>query len=211
DFIDPALKAYCEQFTSSEPAVLQEISLETHRKVLYPRMLSGHLQGRMLATLSRMHKPRRILEVGTYTGYSAICMAEGLQAGGVLTTIEINPEREDMIRAYFEKAGVADKMDLRIGEAAKILDTLEGPFDMVFLDADKFNYIRYYEMILPKMPSGAVIMADNMLWSGRVVDENIQDKETLGLRSFVRHVAADDKTEQVLLPVRDGIMLIIRK
>lgn len=210
DFLDPALQAYSEQYTSPESPVLAELNRETNLKVLYPRMISGHLQGRFLATIARLKQPKHILEVGTYTGYSAICMAEGLAPGGRITSIELEPEREAMIRRYFKKAGIAQSVDLRIGDATGILPELEGPFDLVFLDADKDNYVNYYEMVLPKMPSGGLIVADNMLWSGKVLDPHVQDKETIGLRAFVEHVSRDEKVEQILVTVRDGIMLIIK-
>jgi predicted O-methyltransferase YrrM len=210
DFLDPALRAYSERYTSPENSVLAELNRETNLKVLYPRMISGHLQGRFLSTISRLKQPHHILEVGTYTGYSAICLAEGLAPGGKLTSIEIDPERERMIRTFLEKAGIAGSVDLIIGDATEAISALEGPFDLVFLDADKENYVNYYEMVLPKMPSGGVIVADNMLWSGRVLDENTKDKETIGLREFVQHVSQDENVEQILVPIRDGIMLIIK-
>lgn len=210
DFLDPALQAYSERFTTPESSVLAELNRETNLKVLYPRMISGHLQGRFLSTIARLKQPQHVLEVGTYTGYSAICMAEGLVAGGRLTSIELEPEREEMIRRYLGKAGIADAVDLIIGNATEVISDLDGPFDLVFLDADKENYVNYYEMVLPKMPSGGLIVADNMLWSGNVLNENVTDKETVGLREFVQHVSQDEKVEQILVPVRDGIMLIIK-
>jgi caffeoyl-CoA O-methyltransferase len=210
DFLDPALQEYSERFTSPESDLLAELNRETNLKVLYPRMLSGHLQGRFLSMLSRIKRPEQILEIGTYTGYSAICMAEGLVDGGQLTTIEVDPEREDMIRDYLQRAGLTDRVKLIIGKAGEVIPRLQGSYDLVFLDADKENYVHYYDLILPKMPSGGMIIADNMLWSGRVLDENAKDKETLGLRAFVQHVVDDENTDQILVPIRDGIMLIIK-
>lgn len=210
NFTDPAIQAYCEQFTSPESPALAALNRETHLKVLYPQMLAGQLQGRLLSTFSQMMRPQRIVEVGTYTGYSAICMAEGLAEGGTLTTIEINPEREEMIRRHVAEAGFTDQIDLRIGNALDVLPTLEGPVDMAFLDADKHNYVNYYEAIFPKLRVGGLILADNILWSGRVLDKKITDKETQGLRSFVQHVAADPRVQHVLMPVRDGIMMITK-
>lgn len=211
DFIDSKIQAYAERFSSAEPEVLAALNRETHLKVLYPRMLSGHVQGRMLSMFSRMIRPLRILEIGTYTGYSAICMAEGLAPGGHLTTIEFNPELEDMIRKYFRLAGIEDKSTLIIGDATVEAEKVDGPLDLVFLDADKENYIRYFDIVLPKMRSGGIILADNVLWSGRVIDPNEQDKETQGLRDFVLHVQNCPEVDEVLLPVRDGIMVIIKK
>lgn len=211
DFIDPALLAYSESFSTPEPAVLEELNRETHLKVLYPRMLSGHLQGRMLSMFSKMLRPKRILEIGTYTGYSAICMAEGLVEGGKLITLDINAELEEMVTRYAEKAGFADKIEMRIGDAREIVPGLDEEFDLVFLDADKGSYTHYFDLVLPKMPSGGMIIADNILWSGRVLNPKENDKETRGLKNFAEHVAKCEKVEQVLMPVRDGIMLIRKK
>ncbi|HHG85242.1 MAG TPA: O-methyltransferase [Bacteroidetes bacterium] len=211
EFIDPALQRYSERFSSPESPVLAELNRETNLKVLYPRMLSGHLQGRILALLSLIKRPQHILEIGTYTGYAAICMAEGLVAEGQVTTIEIDPEKEDLILRYFEKAGIQARANLLIGDAADLIPTIDTPIDLAFLDADKESYVRYFDMILPKMPSGGLIIADNMLWSGKVLDENVSDRETQGLRNFVEHVANTENVEQVLMPVRDGIMLIVKK
>jgi predicted O-methyltransferase YrrM len=210
DFLDPALKAYSEQYTSPESDVLAELNHETNLKVLYPRMLSGHFQGRFLSTLSRLKQPRHILEIGTYTGYSAICLAEGLAPGGKLTSIELDPERAEMILHYWKKAGIDQSANLIIGDAGKVAAGLEGPFDLVFLDADKESYVRYYEMVIPKLTTGGLIIADNMLWSGRVLDNKVQDKETRGLREFVQHVDRDRRVDQILVPIRDGMMLIIK-
>lgn len=211
EFLPDIIQAYAEQHTDPEPALLAELNRETYLKVLYPRMLSGHLQGRFLAMMSKVTRPQRILEIGSYTGYSGLCLAEGLQENGVLTTIEIDPELEDMIRDYFDKAGQSHLLDLRIGNAVDIIPTLEGPFDLVFIDADKYNYTHYFEMVLPKMRQGGVILADNVLWSGQVTDPNVQDKETQGLREFANFVSSDPRVERILLPIRDGIMMIMKK
>ncbi|MEM0997705.1 MAG: O-methyltransferase [Bacteroidota bacterium] len=210
DFIDPKLQAYAERFTTPENELLAELNRETYLKVLYPRMLSGHIQGRFLSFLSRIKQPKSILEIGTYTGYSAICLAEGMLPEGQLTTIEIDPEREAMIRDYLERAGLAGRYNLLIGPAGNFIPKLNGPFDLVFLDADKENYIAYFDLVLPKLATGGMIIADNVLWSGRVLDENEKDKETVGLRNFVRHVDENPDTDQILVPIRDGIMLIIK-
>lgn len=211
EFLPEEIQAYSEKMSSPEPAHLSELDRETHLKILYPRMLSGHLQGRLLSMVSKMVQPKLAVEVGTYTGYSAICMAEGLAPGGKLITIEVDPELEETINRYFEKAGVADRVELVIADATAYLDSIEGPVDLAFLDADKQNYVRYYETLVPKMRSGGVIMADNVLWSGRVLDPDVHDKETEGLRNFANFVAEDERVEQVLLTVRDGIMIIRKK
>lgn len=211
DFISPELQAYSEKFTSPEPPLLAELNRETWLKVLYPRMLSGHIQGRMLSLFSKMVRPMRILEIGTYTGYSAICLAEGLQAGGTLVTIDINAELEDMVLRYFDRAGLAERARMVIGDARTIIPQLEGPFDLVFIDADKENYCTYLDLVLPHMRAGGLILADNVLWSGFVLDPNVKDKETQGLRDFVQKVATTAEVEQVLLPVRDGILAVMKR
>lgn len=211
EFLPDTIQAYAEQHTDPEPTILADLNRETYLKVLYPRMLSGHLQGRFLSMMAKVIRPKRILEIGTYTGYSGICLSEGLLENGKITTLEIDPELEDMIRDYFERAGASHLLDLHIGNAVELIPTLEGEFDLVFIDADKQNYIRYYEMVLPKMRSGGVIFADNVLWSGQVVDPNVQDKETNGLREFANFVSSDSRVERILLPIRDGIMMIMKK
>jgi caffeoyl-CoA O-methyltransferase len=211
DFISPELQAYSEKYTSPEPPVLAALSRETWLKVLYPRMLSGHIQGRMLSLFSKTIRPQRILEIGTYTGYSAICLAEGLAEGGTLVTIDINAELEEMATRYFEKAGLADRVRMVVGDARAVVPTLDGPFDLVFIDADKESYCDYLDLVLPKMRSGGLILADNVLWSGQVLDPNITDKETQGLRDFVQKVAQTAAVEHVLLPVRDGIMAVMKR
>lgn len=211
DFLDPALQSYAERHTSAEPDYLQALNRETHLKVLYPRMLSGHIQGRILALFSHMVRPLKVLEIGTYTGYSALCFAEGLAPGGKVVTIDINPELEDIIQKYVRIAGMEDKIDFLIGDAGEILPSLDGEFDLVFIDADKQNYIRYFEMVLPKLRKGGFILADNVLWSGRVLDPDENDKETTGLRNFAEHISNNDKVEHILMPIRDGIMAIRKK
>ena len=212
EFPDPKINAYAEAHTKPESKLLAELNRDTNANVLFPRMLSGHLQGRMLSMLSKMIQPKRILEIGTYTGYSALCLSEGLQDGGMLHTIELNPEHEEMIRKYFQKAGAENKITLHIGNAMKIIPTLSETFDLVFIDADKENYFAYYNLVFDKLRSGGYIFADNALWSGKVletVDPN--DKETKGIVEFAQKVQADDRVENVLLPVRDGVMIIRKK
>lgn len=211
EFLPENIQAYAERHTDPEPPILAQLNRETNLKVLYPRMLSGHLQGRFLAMMAKVIQPKRILEIGSYTGYSALCMAEGLVPDGTITTIEIDPELEDMIRDYFARAGQTHRLDLHIGNAVEIIPTLEGTFDLVFIDADKQNYTTYFELILPKLRTGGVIFADNVLWSGQVTDPNVQDKETQGLRDFANFVSSDPRVERILLPIRDGIMMIMKK
>lgn len=210
EFIHSDIQSYAERFSSPEPKVLAELNHETYSKVPYPRMLSGHIQGRILAMISRMLRPHRILEIGTYTGYSAICLAEGLAPGGHLTTIDINSDLEAMVRRYFAMAGISESCTLVVGDATVEAAKIEGPLDLVFLDADKENYIRYFDIVLPKLRSGGIVLADNVLWSGRVLDPHENDYETQGLRDFVAHVQACPEVDELLLPVRDGIMVIIK-
>ncbi|MEG1572636.1 MAG: O-methyltransferase [Bacteroidales bacterium] len=206
------MEMYIEKYTSSESACLHALERETHLNVLNPRMLSGAYQGKLLALLSLLIQPTKILELGTYTGYSAICLCKGLQEGGKLITIDRNAELETMARKYFEKAQLTACIDFRIGDAMQVLPQLTDiDFDLVFLDADKENYLAYYEMILPKMKSGGVLLADNVLWSGKVWDESCQDKDTQILRAFNARVHADERVENIILPIRDGISLIRKK
>lgn len=210
DFISKELSDFAERFTKPESALLKRINRETHAQVRQPRMLSGHLQGRLLALLSKLVRPKRILEIGTYTGYSAICLAEGLAPGGTLTTIDVNDELEKRVRGYFEEAGMSDRIDYRIGEAAKIIPTLEGNFDLVFIDADKENYPRYYDLTFNKVNLGGVLIADNVLWSGKVLDEN-PDKSTKAILELNQKVQEDRRVENVLLPIRDGLLVMRKK
>jgi caffeoyl-CoA O-methyltransferase len=207
DIIQPAISKYAEDHTTPESEVLKQINRDTHARVLMPRMLSGHLQGRILAMISHMVKPKVILEIGTYTGYSAICLAEGLAPNGKLITLDINEELETTVRSNFNKAGIEHKVDYRVGNALNIIPTLNHCFDLVFIDADKENYARYYDLVINHVPLGGYILADNVLWSGKVLDEK-PDKDTRAIQEFNRKVQVDKRIENVLLPVRDGIMLI---
>lgn len=209
EFLPEALEEYVGQHTTQENEVLQQLNRETNAKVMMPRMISGHLQGRFLAMMSQMIKPKTILEVGTYTGYSAICLAEGLQDGGTLHTIDINEELEELVRSYFEKAGITNKVQYHIGNALEIIPTLQGPFDLVFIDADKINYAKYYDQVIDQVATGGYILADNVLWSGKVIAEK-QDKDTAALVAFNAKLMADPRVETVMVPIRDGI-LIARK
>jgi caffeoyl-CoA O-methyltransferase len=207
EFIPESIDDYCRTHTSPESALLKKINRDTHAEVLMPRMVSGHLQGRFLSLTSKMLKPQRILEIGTYTGYSAICLAEGLSPTGKLITIDINEELETRVRGYFKEAGLQSQIDYRIGDAAAIIPTLNETFDLVFIDADKENYQRYYDLVFDKVATGGCIMADNVLWSGKVVGEK-KDKDTRSIMAFNDLVMNDPRVENMLLPLRDGILLV---
>jgi predicted O-methyltransferase YrrM len=207
DLIKPELQRYAEQHTSPESDLLASINRETQANVMMPRMLSGHLQGRVLAMISKMIRPKAILEIGTFTGYSAICLAEGLAAGGKLITIDKNKELEEMVRRNFALANLTELIDYRLGNAVDIVPALNTRFDLVFIDADKENYSNYYDMVMDKLNLNGLVLADNVLWSGKVLDVN-PDKDTEGIKAFNRKVQEDGRVENVLLPIRDGIMLI---
>ena len=212
-FIDPQLAKYAEEHSSPESPLLAELNRDTYANVLIPRMLSGHLQGRVLSMISKMRAPRNILEIGTYTGYSALCLAEGLQSDGMLHTIDVNEELEDRIQAYFERSAYKSQIQLHIGHALEIIPSLDKAFDLVFIDADKENYLNYYKLLIDRLPSGAIVVADNVLWSGKVVDNQSleSDQETKALHEFNSFVAQDDRVENVLMPIRDGLMVIRKR
>ncbi|WP_373520317.1 O-methyltransferase [Aquiflexum sp.] len=209
DFLSPEILSYCQDHSSGEDELLRHISRETHAKVLMPRMLSGHLQGKTLELLVKMLNPQVILEIGTFTGYSGICLARGLGENGRIITLDINEELEDMTRGFFKKSGLDSKIDYRIGNAMDIIPIIEEKFDMVFIDADKGNYINYYNLVVEKMNQGGIILADNVLWSGKVITEegNKIDKDTQTILDYNRMVQNDPRVENVLLPIRDGLML----
>jgi predicted O-methyltransferase YrrM len=209
DFLPADLTAYAETHTSPESELLQRLNRNTRAQVMAPRMLSGHLQGRLLSMIAHMIRPRRILEIGTYTGYSALCLAEGLTEDGLLITLEQNEELEDFARSYWRQSPLNAKIDLRIGSAADIIPTLKESFDLVFIDADKRNNQLYYELIFDKLRPGGFILADNVLWSGKVIAPiKTNDTDTQTVLAFNQLVQADPRVENVLLPIRDGIMLI---
>ena len=211
DFLPEEIEAYAANFTQAESDILSRLNRETYSKVMIPRMLSGHMQGQILSMFSKMIRPRRILEIGTYTGYSAICLAQGLEEGGELHTIDVNAELEDIIRMYLDEAGLSDLVHLHIANAADKVKELGGPFDIVFIDADKENYSNYFDLVIDKVRAGGYIIADNVLWSGKVVKPTERnDSETEALKSYAEKVHADGRVENVLLPVRDGL-LIARK
>lgn len=210
EFLDKKLQDYCDTHTSPESDVLKKLNRDTHANVLQPRMLSGHFQGRLLSMLSKMIRPKTILEIGTYTGYSAICLAEGLAEDGKLITIDINAEQEERIRKYIAEAGMENKIQFIIGDAFNIIKTLPQKFDLVFIDADKPNYLKYYKQVIGIVNTGGFIIADNVLWSGKVVDEIAlqKDKDTKFLHEFNEFVSNDARVENILLPVRDGLMVL---
>ncbi|MEO6038194.1 MAG: class I SAM-dependent methyltransferase [Saprospiraceae bacterium] len=207
---DPTLE-YCQAHTSPPNAVLTELERATHLRTLSPQMLSGAYQGTLLRFVSQMIRPRRVLEIGTFTGYSTICLAEGLSADGLLHTIEANDELGWLIRAYLHKAGLAEKVQLHLGDAATIVPALHEMFDLVFLDAGKLDYARHYELALTKMQPGAFLLVDNVLWDGKVVRGDPQDATAQVLRNFNDLVHRDARVENILLPLRDGIMVVRKR
>ena len=207
DIIHKDLQAYAEQHTSGESALLERINRETYAQLLHPRMLSGQLQGRVLSMISCMIRPRVILEIGTFTGYSAICMAEGLQEDGKLITIDINEELHERVSAYFREAQLQERIDYRTGDATVIVPQLEDKFDLVFIDADKENYSRYFDLVIDRVNLNGFILADNVLWSGKVLQSE-PDKDTRAIVEFNEKVQRDSRVENVLLPIRDGMMLM---
>ena len=209
DFIQAAIEQYANRHTEKESDFLNKLNRYTHLKVLQPRMLSGHFQGRLLSLLSHLVQPKRILEIGTYTGYSAISMAEGLVEGGKLITIDCNEDLEHFIHEALKSSDLGAKIEFKLGDALDIIPQLNETFDLVFIDADKSNYINYYELILPKVRPGGLIIADNVLWSGKVLDlENNQDLDTQVIHQFNELVHEDARVQNVLLPIRDGLMVL---
>jgi caffeoyl-CoA O-methyltransferase len=210
DFLPEQIQHYIELHTDDESDLLKKINRETHAQVLKSRMLSGQVQGRFLSLISKVVKPKNILEIGTYTGYSAICLAEGLPPGGKLITLDINEELENRVRKYFKESEFDTQIDFRIGDARKIISTLTEIFDLVFIDADKESYSTYFDLIIDKLPAGGIILADNVLWSGKVVQPN-PDKDTKAILDFNRKVQEDFRVENLLLPLRDGVMMIRKR
>lgn len=204
---------YILQHIDPEGDYLHALYRDTHLKLLYPRMASGHLQGRMLKMFVRMIKPSCILEIGTYSGYSALCMAEGLPEGGMIHTFEINDEQEEFTRPWFDGSPYADRIKLYIGDALQLVPQLGLTFDLAFVDGDKRRYVDYYEMILPRLSDGGYIIADNTLWDGHVLEEHphTSDLQTQGIKAFNDLVARDERVEKVILPLRDGLTIIRKK
>lgn len=205
-FISQDLENYIEQHSEKEPELLAALNKETYQKVLLPRMLSGHFQGRVLSMLSKLIRPVNILEIGTYTGYSALCLCEGMQENGTLHTIDIKEELVDFQRKHFDKSPWGNQIVQHLGEAIDIIPTLNMQFDLVFIDADKENYINYFELIVPKMNKGGIILSDNVLWSGKVLEPlNPKDLSTKILLEYNQLLKNDPRVETVLLPIRDGL------
>ncbi|MFV5688594.1 O-methyltransferase [Flavobacterium sp. ZT3R25] len=205
-FISQELEDYIEQHSEKEPALLAALNKETYQKILLPRMLSGHFQGRVLSMLSKLIRPVNILEIGTYTGYSALCLCEGMQENGTLHTIDIKEELVDFQRKHFDKSPWRKQIFQYLGEATDIIPTLDMKFDLVFIDADKENYLNYFELIVPKMNKGGIILSDNVLWSGKVLEPlNSKDLSTKILLEYNTLLANDPRVETVLLPIRDGL------
>lgn len=208
DFFPAHLTQYIEQHSTSEDPVLAALNRETHLKHLLPQMVSGHQQGLLLELLSSLLRPKQILEIGTFTGYSAICLAKGLAEGGTLHTIDINRELEDITSKYYALSGMESRIRQYFGAAADIIPTLTGIFDLVFIDADKINYALYYDLVFDRVPQGGCILVDNVLWSGKVAEAGTGDKDTEALKAFNQKIAADPRVTQLILSVRDGITLI---
>ncbi len=207
-FLSKALEDYVTNHSEDEPEILKELSRETHLKILRPRMLSGHFQGRLLSLLVKIISPGKILEIGTYTGYSAICMAEGLSKKGSIHTIDSNEELVSIQKKYLKKSGFNEQVKLYTGDALKIIPSLDLKFDMVFIDADKPNYSNYFDLIIKKMNRGGIILSDNVLWSGKVI-ETIEpnDKSALALIAYNKKLKEDPRVETILLPIRDGLTI----
>lgn len=213
EFLPTNIEDYTEKYTQAESNLLNDLNRDTNLHVLQPRMLSGHIQGRILSMFSKIIQPKCILEIGTYTGYAALCMAEGLANEGILHTIDINEELEGRIKKYFDASDYASQMYLHIGNALEIIPTLNIQPDLTFIDADKENYLNYYNLIIDTLKPGAIIIADNVLWSGKVTDEKVRtsDEETKALHEFNIAINNDSRVENVLFPVRDGLMVVRKK
>jgi caffeoyl-CoA O-methyltransferase len=212
DFLYPEIEHYALEHTEEESILLNELNRQTHLNILQPRMLSGHLQGRILSFLSQSVQPKVILEIGTYTGYSALCMAEGLQNDGVLYTIDINKELAPFAQQYFNKSAYKNLIKMMVGNALEIIPKLNFNWDLVFIDADKENYSNYFDSVIERLNKGGMIIADNVLWSGKVTRPTSRnDIETKALKSFNEKVHADCRVSNVLMPVRDGMMIMIKK
>ncbi|MGJ8592164.1 MAG: O-methyltransferase [Aquaticitalea sp.] len=211
-FLSDKLDEYVVEHSENEPELLQRLSRETYQKILQPRMLSGHYQGRVLSMISKLVQPKNILEIGTYTGYSAICLAEGMQKDGELHTIDINEELADFQRSYFEASGNSQQIFQHIGDALEIIPDLDISFDLVFIDADKENYVNYFHLIIDKIKSGGIILSDNVLWSGKVIEPLEKDDiSTKAILEYNQLLKTDSRIETVLLPIRDGLTISRKK
>ena len=211
-FIPEDLDDYVVAHSEDEPELLQQLNRETYQKILQPRMLSGHYQGRVLSMISKLVKPKNILEIGTYTGYSAICLAEGMQKDGELHTIDINEELLDFQRKYFDKSGYGNQIIQHLGDALEIIGKLDKTFDLVFIDADKENYCNYFEVIINMLNTGGLILSDNVLWSGKVLEAiKADDRDTKGLVEYNKLLKEDKRVETIILPIRDGLTISRKK
>ncbi|MEQ9467576.1 MAG: O-methyltransferase [Ekhidna sp.] len=208
EFLAEDLQQYVEDHTEPESDLLQQINRETHLHVLKPRMLSGHLQGRVLSMLSHMIQPKRILEIGTYTGYASLCLAEGLRPEGKLITIDNNEELSVRTKGYFAKSDFADQIEMKVGNALDIIPTLKENWDLVFIDADKSNYANYFDQVIDQVNIGGYLIADNVLWSGKVFDKTKNDNDTVAIRAFNEKMHVDPRVQNVLFPIRDGLMIL---
>jgi len=207
-FLPENIDQYASEHSQKEPELLLELFKETWQKALVPRMISGHFQGRVLSMISKLVAPKTILEIGTYTGYSALCLAEGLQKGGTLHTIDHNEELFNFQRKYFDRSAYKDQIKQYIGEALDVIVDIKGPFDLVFIDADKANYVNYFKAVIDNMNSGGVILSDNVLWSGKVTEKpNPKDEDTIALIAYNKLINEDPRMETVLLPIRDGLTI----
>ena len=206
EFLDKRLEEYIELNSSREPKLLSELSRDTWANILMPRMLSGHIQGRVLSLFSNLIKPKAIIEIGTYTGYSALCLAEGLDKGGEIHTIEINEEHALVAKKYFDKSVHSKKIIQHIGSGLEIIPKINKKFQIAFIDADKENYSKYFDLVIDKIDLGGIIIADNVLWSGKVIDDEM-DNETSELNLFNNKITTDNRVENILLSVRDGLMI----
>ena len=207
DFISEKIAEYLSQNSDKEPEILSKLNKETHQKILQPRMLSGHIQGRFLSLISKIKSPLHILEIGTYTGYGTLCLAEGLATNGKIFTIDRNEELINIQNKYFEESGNRDKIVQLTGNAIDILMSLDENFDLIFIDADKENYIKYFEIVSKKLNPNGIIISDNVLWSGKVVEESDNDQETDTLKKFNKLLSKDERFETIILPLRDGLSI----
>ncbi len=212
EFITKDLNDYCRNNTAPESEILAQLNRETHLKVVSPRMLSGHLQGRFLSFISKLQQPKLVVEIGTYTGYSALCLSEGLHPEGKLISIDVNEETSSFAKSFIQKTEYANKIDLVLADAKEYIPTIKDSIYLVFSVADKQNYHNYYHLVIDKLNKGGLIIADNVLWSGKItMPESAMDKETLALHQFNQFVQQDKRVENMLLPIRDGLMVVRKK
>ena len=211
-FIPEAIDDYAVAHSAAEPKLLQRLRRETYQKVLQPRMLSGHYQGRLLSLLSQLTRPKSILEIGTYTGYSALCLAEGLASDGILHTIDHNEELYDLQRRFFEASAYAKNINQHLGDALEIIPGLAGSFDLIFIDADKPNYVNYFNLIIDRLRPGGILISDNVLWSGKVIEKvSTKDTATQTVLAYNKLLATDQRLQTVMLPIRDGLSISIKQ